>query len=295
MDVDVAEIMRKVRHLELHARRNVSGALSGAYRSQFKGQGIDFEEVREYAWGDDVRAIDWNITAKTGKVFIKKYREERELMVLIVVDLSGSGDFGSVEQTKRERMGELASVLAFAALKNNDRVGLLMFTDRVEHFVYPRKGRQHVLRIIRDVLFFKPEHRGTDLTCALEATNRLFRRRTAVFIIGDFIEGEKCACDVFLKKLSATCRRHDVHGICVEDACEQALPNVGLVRFQDAETGAVFDFNTTLDTAYASTRAEEKQDLRAQWARQGVDVLEVMTDQPYLARLCAFLRNRKMR
>src|SRR6516225_5810861 len=224
------EVLRQIRRLQLRARRAVEDVLGGEYHSVFKGWGIAFDEVRAYQPGDDVRAIDWNVTARMGQPFVKRYIEERELTVLLAIDSSGSLQFGTRAQLKREVAAELAAVLAFSAIANNDRVGLIQFTDRVEHFLPPRKGTRHVLRLIRDILFFQPEHRGTALREALDYLNRVLRRRTIVFLFSDFIDRD------YEQSFKRTGRRHDLVAVRVTDPREEELPAVGLVEFEDTET-----------------------------------------------------------
>src|ERR1051325_10349719 len=225
------EIIRQIRRLQLRARRAVEDVLGGEYRSIFKGTGIAFEEVREYQPGDDIRTIDWNVTARMGHPFIKRFVEERELTVLLALDCSGSQHFGTRLQQKREVAAELAAVVAFSAISNSDKVGLIQFTDRVEKFVPPRKGTRHVLRLIRDVLFFQPQGRGTSLRNALDYLNRVLHRRAIIFLLSDFIE------QGFERALKRTARRHDLIAIRITDIRERELPNVGLIDLEDAETG----------------------------------------------------------
>src|SRR6202165_1670653 len=225
------EVLRQIRRLQLRARRAVEDMLGGEYHSVFKGAGVAFEEVREYQPGDDIRAIDWNVTARMGHPFIKRFIEERELTVLLVVDESGSQQFGTRLQQKREVAAELAAVLAFSAISNNDRVGLVQFTDRVERFVPPRKGTRHVLRLIRDVLFFQPQRRGTSLREGLDYLNRVLHRRAIIFLLSDFLDRD------FEGALKRTGRRHDLIAVRISDPREEELPAVGLLELEDAETG----------------------------------------------------------
>src|SRR5438045_3629133 len=225
------EVIRQIRRLQLRARRAVEDLLGGEYHSVFKGTGIVFEEVREYLPGDDVRSIDWNVTARMGHPFVKRYTEERELTVVLLIDVSGSHQFGTRQQLKREVLAELAAVLAFSAISNNDKVGLIAFTDRVERFVPPRKGTRHVLRLIRDVLFFQPTHRGTSIREGLDYVNRVLHRRTIVFLLSDFLDRG------FESALKRTGRRHDLIALRISDPREEDLPSVGLLELEDAETG----------------------------------------------------------
>src|SRR5947209_11531856 len=225
------DIVRQVRRLQIRARRAVENLLGGEYHSVFKGTGIAFEEVREYQPGDDIRSIDWNVTARMGHPFVKRFIEERELTVMLLVDTSASQQFGTLFQQKREVAAELAAVLAFSAVSNNDRVGLVQFTDRVERFVPPHKGTRHVLRLIRDVLFFQPERRGTSLREGLDFLNRVVRRRVIVFLMSDFLDTG------FERAYKRAGRRHDLVGVRITDPREETLPSVGLVQLEDAETG----------------------------------------------------------
>src|SRR5437868_1394501 len=238
------EVLRQIRRLQLKARRAVEDLLGGEYHSVFKGAGMAFEEVREYQAGDDVRSIDWNVTARMGHPFVKRFVEERELTVLLAVDVSGSNQFGSGLQQKREVAAELAAVLAFSAIANNDRVGLIAFTDRVERFVPPRKGTRHVLRLIRDVLFFQPARRGTCLRDALDYANRVLHRRSIVFLLSDFLD------EGFERAFKRTGRRHDLIAVRITDPREQDLPAIGLLELEDAETGQ----RLLLDTKSAKVR-----------------------------------------
>ncbi len=283
-----AEIIKKVRRLEIRTRRLVSDSVTGAYHSSFKGRGMDFEEVREYAVGDDVRAIDWNVTAKMDKPFVKVYREERELTILLVIDLSASGLFGSVEQTKRERAAEIACLLAFSATRNNDKVGLLLYTDRVEHYLPPKKGRRHVLRVIRDILFFEPRNRRTDHRAPLDHLNRIQRRKAIVFLISDFLDSSTADGiphpDVF-KKIAILHRRHDLISICLHDPRETNLPPIGLLTLEDAETGEVLEINTRNPRTrerFANTATQRQEALRVSMQKKGLEWLPVSTDGPYL-------------
>ncbi|HWG44712.1 MAG TPA: DUF58 domain-containing protein [Gemmataceae bacterium] len=286
------EVIRQIRRLQLKARRAVEDLLGGEYHSIFKGTGIAFEEVREYQPGDDIRTIDWNVTARMGHPFIKRFIEERELTVMIVVDCSGSHQFGTRTQQKREVAAELAAVLAFSAISNNDRVGLVQFTDRIERFLLPRKGTRHVLRLIRDVLFYQPEHRGTSLREGLDFLNRVLHRRTIVFLLSDFLDRD------FESSFKRTGRRHDFIAIRISDPREEDLPAVGLLELEDAETGE----RLLLDTNSAAVRdafraaAEQRRTTLRQMARQSrVDLIEVSTAGGHLDALIRFFRLRERR
>ncbi len=300
------EILKKVRQVEIRSSRHVTEALSGAYHSVFKGKGMEFEEVREYVPGDDVRSIDWNVTAKMDRPFVKVFTEERELTIMLVADLSASGDFGSGEQSKRERAAELASVLAFSATRNQDKVGLLLFTDAVEQFIYPQKGRQNVLRVIREILFYQPRGKGTDLPVALNCLNRLLRRRAVVFLISDFLTPETFAWaenggrreDSLRQALLLTSRRHDLVCVDLSDPRELELPDVGWITLEDAETGELLEVDTAnprLRRYYAGANRKRRDALMRAFRQSGIDHFSVSTDQPYIHSLRQFLLKRGRR
>jgi uncharacterized protein (DUF58 family) len=298
MDTAVTrEILKKVRQVELRTRRLVTDALAGEYHSVFKGRGMDFDEVREYSPGDEVRLIDWNVTARTGVPFIKKLREERELTIVLAVDVSASGKFGSRNQSKRELAAEVASVLAFSAIRNRDKVGLLLFSDEIEQFIPPNKGRTHVLRVIRDILFCSPQRRGTDVASALDFCNDVLRRRAVIFLISDFIEAAE-AFDRLRKLLRLTNKRHDLVLCHLRDRHEEELPAVGLLTLEDPETGEVIEVDTNdhgVRKAFAML-AQERMDQFRRAARQaGVDTLELRTGEPYNQTLFTFFKNRAAR
>ena len=286
------EVLRKVRRIELRTRRLVDESLAGSYHSVFKGRGMEFAEVREYDYGDDVRTIDWNVSAKMGHPFVKKFTEERELTVVLVVDASASGRFGTTPATKLETAAEIAALLAFSAIRNNDRVGLLLFTDRIERFVPPRKGRQHGLRVLRDLLAFEPEGRKTDIRNALDVLRRVVTKRSVVFLVSDFEDGG------YERTLRVVNRKHDLVAISVHDPREETLPDVGLVAVVDAETGKP----AIIDTGSARVRhafAERSRRARAAGRdivkRAGVDLLEVSTGTDYDRSLVSFFRERARR
>ena len=300
------EILKKVRQVEIRSRRFVTESMVGAYHSVFKGQGMDFEEVREYTPGDDVRNIDWNVTAKMDRPFIKKYREERELTIMLCVDLSASGDFGSVEQSKRELAAEMASVLAFSATRNNDKVGLLLFTDQIEKVILPKKGHQHVLRVIREILFFEPKHTGTDITLALNTLNRIIRRRAITFLLSDFLTEQSLEWirpqtkgqDDLFKTIALTNKRHDLICIDLSDPREFALPNVGIIVLEDAESGEMVEIDTAnsqLRSLYAHQNKVRYESLLRGFRQSGVDNLSVSTDTPYMNALREFFQKREKR
>jgi len=286
------EILRQVKLIELRTRQLVNTLFSGEYRSVFKGQGMEFAEVREYLPGDEVRTIDWNVTARMGRPFVKRYIEERELTVMLVVDVSGSARFGTRNRFKSELASELAAVLTMSAIRNNDRVGILLFTDRVEHVVPPRKGRRHGMRVIRDLLVHEPAGSGTDVAGAVSYLDRVLPHRAIVFVVSDFLEAD---VERPLKRLA---QQHDVIAVTVTDPAEQELPDAGLVRFRDPETGAQVDVDTSdprvrnrFDEEVAVELATRRHLLR----RLGIDEIAVRTDSGYLEPLLRFFRYREMR
>ncbi|HEY4188039.1 MAG TPA: DUF58 domain-containing protein [Polyangia bacterium] len=296
----IRTIMEKVRQIELRTRRLVDESLAGHYRSVFRGRGIDFDSVREYVPGDEVRTIDWNVTARAGRPFVKQFREERELVVWILVDVSASGDFGSGATTKRELAAELACVLALSAVRNNDKVGLLMFSDRIEARVPPAKGRTHVMRVVREILACRPVGRGTDLAAALDLVGRDASRRAVVFVLSDFELPDDGGAT--LAKLERAARplgaRHDVVALEVRDPRERTLPNLGLVTLEDAETGVV----VTLDTGrrrvrerFAALAAQRDTDTRRALRRVRIETLPLDTTRPYLPELLGFFESRERR
>ena len=286
------EVLRQVRRLQLRARRAVEDPLGGAYRSVFKGSGIAFEEVREYQPGDDIRSIDWNVTARMGHPFIKRYIEERELTVMLLVDASASLRFGTVDQAKRDVAAEIGALLTLCAAGNNDKVGLLVCTDNVEKFVPPRKGTRHALRIIRDLFVFQPERPGTDLRAGLDFLNRVTRRRVLLFLLSDFLDNRVD------KALERAGHRHDVVAVVVSDPREEELPSVGLVELQDAETGLHYVVDTSnprFREAMRQRQIERRRSL-AQLARcHHIDLLEVSTRGSHLEALIQFFRLRERR
>ena len=294
------EILRKVRQIEISSNRLVSEALAGSYHSAFKGQGIDFEEVREYQPGDEVRSIDWNVTAKMGFPFVKQYREERELTILLAIDISNSGVWGSGERTKRERLAELGALLSFSANRNGDKVGLLLFSDQVEKYLPPAKGQKHVLRILREILFYQNESKGTDLNEGLRFLNRVMRRRAVVFLLSDFIipeydSEEETVENIFLKELSTTRRRHDLVCCQIHDNIEKEIPNVGRVHFEDAETGETIIINSS-NKDFRRQYREHTQNIQETFVRRlrrrGIDNFQFSTDSDYVKALREFFHLR---
>jgi uncharacterized protein (DUF58 family) len=309
------EILKKIRQIEIRTNRLVSETLAGQYHSVFKGQGMNFEEVREYQPGDEVRSIDWNVTARMNHPFVKKFVEERELTLMLLVDVSGSGLFGSREQSKRELAAEIASVLAFSAIRNNDKVGLILFTDEVEKFIPPRKGRRHVLRVIREVLFFEPQRQGTDLNAALEFLLRVTPHRAIAVVISDFIGSPALAKGrsgklrpqmLLLESLAQAAspmlrhanRRHDVVAVQVADPYELELPALGRLVLQDAETGEIIEVNTgdaRKRAAFAQRQHKAQTELARVFRSADIDAIQLRTDQPYAAELGKFFETRERR
>ncbi len=310
------DLLRKIRLIELRTNRLVTESLAGQYHSVFKGQGMNFDEVREYQPGDEVRSIDWNVTARMSHPFVKKFVEERELTLLLVVDLSGSGLFGSGDQSKRELAAEIASVLAFSAIRNNDKVGLILFTETVEKFIPPRKGRRHVLRVIREILCHEPGHRGTDLNRALEFLIRVTPHRAIAVVLSDFLGQTfptRAEIDAHLRRrvvlsemlgqtsltaLRQANRRHDVVAVQIVDRFEMELPRLGRLVLRDAETGEVVEVDTRDDSkreAFARRQARHQDELIRLFRGARIDSIQLRTDQPYAAALGRFFEVREKR
>jgi len=293
------ELLRQVRRLELRTRGLVNSIFGGEYQSVFRGQGMEFAEVREYQAGDDVRNIDWNVTARTGQPHVKKHVEERELTLLLALDLSGSEQFGTRGRFKAELAAELVAVLALSAVRNNDRVGLLIFTDTVEHVVPPKKGRRHVLRLIRDVLAFQPARTGTDLAIALDYGARLLPHRGIIFLVSDFLPpagSGKLAWGAWEKSLRLASRRHDVVAINVSDPAETDLPRAGVLALRDPETGRDHIVDTesaAVRAAYAEQMSRERTAARRLFRRLGVDEVPVQVGESFVIPLLAFFRRRE--
>ena len=303
------EILRKIRQIEIRTNRLVTESLAGQYHSVFKGQGMNFDEVREYQPGDDVRSIDWNVTARFNHPFIKKFVEERELTLLLVVDVSGSGRFGSLAQSKRELAAEVASVLAFSAIRNNDKVGLILFSDAVEKFIPPRKGRKHVLRVIREVLYFQPQRRGTDVKQALEFAAHMVAHRAIMVLISDFLlpsdttalrssdsrSGLPRSVQTALRQAN---RRHDLVAVQITDRHELELPALGRLTLEDAETGELVELNTgeaVNRDAFAIRRQEQLKQVARALRSFGIDTVQLTTDLPYATELGRFFETREKR
>lgn len=295
-----AEILGRVRRMEVRTNRLVDDSLAGRYASVFKGRGMDFDRVRNYVPGDDVRTIDWNVTARTGEAHVKLFTEERELTILLMIDVSASSDFGSVVDSKRELAAEAAGVLAASAIRNRDKVGLILFSDTVELYIPPGKGRIHIMRLIREALFFQPEKRGTDIGKALDFANQVTHRKAVIFLVSDFCLGSPFEPKLreLRNKLQVTNRRHDVIAVSVTDPREETLPDVGRICIEDAESGEVVE----IDTGSASVRAafekqsRQRRELTAVKIRSlGVDLMEFVNGENWMPALMGFFRNRRQR
>ncbi len=286
------DLIKKIRQIQIYTSRTVDASFAGQYESVFKGRGMQFDEVREYTPGDDVRTIDWNVTARTGRPYIKQYVEEREMTVMFAVDLSASGEFGTVNKTKNELAAEFCAVLAFAAAKNNDKVGLLIFTDRIELYIPPKKGSRHVLRLIRELLYFKMPRRKTDIPLAMDYIAKVMRKKATVFVVSDFIETD------FKKPLSLLNKRHDVIAVPVRDRVEISMPGVGLIELADAETGEIVLVDTSnrrFRNQYGARSAGRFGELKNMLKSINVDSISISTDKPYIHDLIEFFHMRHRR
>lgn len=290
--MDEKEILKKIQRIDIFANRLVNTVFAGEYKSLFKGQGITFDEVREYQEGDEIRTIDWNVTARMGHAYVKSFVEERELTMMLLVDMSASTSFGSVTETKAEIAAEIAALLAFSAIRNNDKVGLICFTDTVEHYVAPRKGKRHVLRVVRDILHFQPNHRMTNISEALSFTNNILKPHSVLFLISDFMDSD------YQKQLRLTAERHSLIAITLQDRRELDMPNIGLTSFTDPESG---------DTVVVDTRSESFSQRYIEYVRQSeatrqqnlrackVDCIDIRTDESYIIPLIRYFRQRASR
>jgi uncharacterized protein (DUF58 family) len=286
------EVLQKVRRIEIRTRSIVESILSGEYQSVFKGRGMEFSEVRTYAEGDDIRSIDWNVTARMGQPYVKKHVEERELTVMLVVDASSSGSFGSVSRFKDEVAVELCALLAFSAIKNNDRVGLIIFTSDVEKYIPPKKGKNHVLRVIRELLYFRPVKRGTDIGAAVGYLNRVLTKKSVVFLVSDF-----CASG-YEVPIRVASRRHDFVAVSITDPREKELPDVGLIELSDPETGSallVDSRDKALRNSFARESERRGRELAAFFRSNGIDQIPISTEADYVDPLVKFFRKREKR
>lgn len=285
------DLLKKIQRIEIFTNRLVNSVFAGEYKSFFKGQGLTFDEVREYQEGDEIRTIDWNVTARMGQPFVKKYIEERELVMMLIVDLSASTLFGSIDETKAEIAAEITALLAFSAIKNNDKVGLICFTNDVEHFVPPQKGKKHVLRVVRDILSFQPNHIGTDISQALRFANQVLKPHSLIFLISDFKDSE------YQKQLRVTNKRHTLIAITLEDRRESEMPDVGLIELVDAETGRHILIDSTSDQIRNLFLEQNKiaiNERQKTFKSNQVDSIDIQTDQSYILPLIRFFRQRTM-
>lgn len=283
------ELLKKIRHIDIFSNRLVNTIFAGEYESVFKGQGITFDEVREYQPGDEIRTIDWNVTARMGHAYVKKFVEERELVMMLIVDMSASTTFGSIAETKAEVAAEIAALLAFSAIRNNDKVGLICFTDSVEHYVAPGKGKRHVLRVVRDILRFQPEQNGTNISDALIFADRILKPHSVIFLISDFKDTD------YQKQLRVTSKRHSLIAITLQDRRELEIPDVGLIELQDPETGE----RTIVDTRsaqvreiYAELNRKASSERQQSFKASQVDFIDIRTDESYVSPLIRFFRQR---
>ena len=287
--MNTKDIIKKIRRIEISTNRLVTNIFAGEYESAFKGRGMEFDEVREYQHGDEVRTIDWNVTAKMGHPFVKKFVEERELIMILLVDVSGSTEFGTYQQKKSDIIAEISALLAFAAIKNNDKVGLICFTDQVELFIPPRKGKKHVLRLIRDILYCEPKRVTTDLGEALSFLERIQKRKSVVFLISDFRDNN------YEKPLKRINPRHDLVAISVADRRETEFPDVGLIELEDTETGEIilFDSSSTKTRRHFQEKNLDEINKRKKiFLENKIDNIEIYTDQPYTQSLIHFFQYR---
>ncbi len=291
------DILKKVKQIEIHTNRLVNDSLVGDYHSVFKGRGMNFDEVREYVAGDDIRTIDWNVTARTGTPHIKKFTEERELTLMLMIDISSSGNFGSGDTIKREVMAELGSVLAFSAVKNNDKVGLVLFTDFVELYIPPKKGKSHILRVIREILFFQPKGRQTNLEVPLQFLNTVCKKRAVTFLLSDFLVQDE-QLEQLRPKLQVTGKRHDLIGVIVHDPHDRELPNLGWITFEDAETGEQLELDSSREDVQREFKylsAKRLGRINKLLKASSIDTLDLLTNEPYLPPLLNFFRLRRRR
>ncbi|MBM3802273.1 MAG: DUF58 domain-containing protein [Acidimicrobiia bacterium] len=286
------EILQKVKHIEIRTSKLVNAALGGEYHSVFKGQGMEFDEVRAYQYGDDMRSIDWNVSARQGHLYVKRYVEERELTVMLMVDLSGSKDFGTLRRMKNELAAEIAALLAFSAIQNNDRVGALIFTDIVEKYIPPKKGKKHVLRVVRELLAYEPVHRKTSIETAVRYLNNVLTKKSVVFLISDFFD------QGYEKSLRVANQRHDLVALPISDPREAELPNVGLIEMLDPESGETFWVDTSLRQVRERYRklASDSVDARNRiFRRNRIEFVDISTHKPYDVPLVRFFRERAKR
>lgn len=291
--MDANELLKKVRKIEIKTRGLSQNIFAGEYHTAFKGRGVMFSEVREYQFGDDIRDIDWNVTARHNKPYVKVYEEERELTVMLLIDVSGSRNFGAVGQPKKEMMAEIAATLAFSSIQNNDKVGVIFFSDKVEKFIPPKKGRKHILLIIREIINFEPENQGTDIDAALKFMTNALKKRCTAFLLSDFIDSHD-----YYQSMSIANRKHDLAAIQVYDKRDASMPDVGLVRVKDLERGTDRWIDTSskaVRKAYDKIWYEQQQKLSSTVMRSGVDLASVATDEDFVKSLLALFRRRGVR
>ena len=286
------ELAKKIKYIQIYTSRAVNNVFAGEYESAFKGQGMEFEDVREYQPGDEIRSIDWNVTARMGKPFIKRFVEERELTVIFLVDLSASGSFGSIAKTKNEIAAELCALLSFAAIKNNDKVGLIVFTDTVEMFIPAKKGINHALRLIRELLYFQPRQTSTNIAVGLDYLGKVLTKKAVVFLVSDFLETG------FEKKMRVMGRRHDLIAVSITDPREIKMPNVGLLELEDAETGEMIIIDTASSTVrgqYETRGRDRAENLRKTFYSMGIDQIDINTNEDYMRKIMRFFIERERR
>ncbi|WP_321317299.1 DUF58 domain-containing protein [Labilibaculum sp.] len=287
--METSELLKRVRQIEIKTRGLSRNIFAGEYHSAFKGRGMTFSEVREYQYGDDIRNIDWNVTARYNQPYVKLFEEERELTVMLLIDVSGSREFGTVSKLKKNQITEIAAVLAFSAIQNNDKIGVIFFSDKIEKFIPPKKGKSHILRIIRELIDFKPEHRNTDIGNALRYLTQVIKKRCTTFVISDFID------DDFENALTIANKKHDLVALNIYDKREQEIPSIGLIKIKDAETGEyswIDTSNKKVRENYAKWWSDKDNLLAETFKKSGVDVANIRTDQDYVRSLIALFKRR---
>ena len=290
--MNASSLLKKVRKIEIKSKGLSNHIFAGEYHTAFKGTGMAFSEVREYQSGDDIRSIDWNVTARYNTPFVKIFEEEREMTVMLLIDVSASGDFGTNKQYKKDLATEIAAVLAFSAIKNNDKVGVIFFSDRIEKFIIPKKGKSHILRIIREIVSLEPDSKGTDVAMALEYFNSVIKRRSICFILSDFTSAP------FSKPLKIASKKHDIVGVRIHDKRESEMPNIGLVPMQDMETDKLVYVDTSdkeIRLNYSKTRSQKIKDLNKTFETNGVDLVQISTGEDYVKPLVNFFKRRGKR
>jgi uncharacterized protein (DUF58 family) len=287
--METSELLKRVRQIEIKTRGLSRNIFAGEYHSAFKGRGMTFSEVREYQYGDDIRNIDWNVTARYNQPYVKLFEEERELTVMLMIDVSGSREFGTISKLKKNQITEIAAVLAFSAIQNNDKIGVIFFSDKIEKFIPPKKGKSHILRIIRELIDFKPEHRNTDISSALRYLTQVIKKRCTTFVISDFID------DDFENALTIANKKHDVVALKIFDKREQEIPSIGLIKIKDAETGEyswIDTSNKKVRENYAKWWSNNDKLVTEMFKKSGVDVANIRTDQDYVRSLIALFKRR---